>query len=318
MDEEIMIEIPKKEPIPKKNNKKQNKVKKNPSKMKNSEKKAAEKQASKKRTTSKNYKVKEINNNQIKKQSNNKSKKTKKMSRGKKLILFLILIGIILAILFSTSLFNIETINVSGNTIVSSDEIISLSGIQKHSNLFRINKSGAIANLKTNAYVEDVFISRKLPNQINIEIEERVPKYMLQFADSYVYVNNQGYMLEISNEKLNIPILIGISTDLSNIEAGNRMNLTDLKKMDMVINIVDTATTNEIGHLITKIDISDNKNYTLILESEGKTVYLGDCSELNTRILYLKKILEEEQGVSGELFLNIDLNQEKVRFKPSI
>lgn len=318
MDEEIMIEIPKKEPIPKKNNKKQNKVKKNPSKMKNTEKKAAEKQASKKRTTSKNYKVKEINNNQIKKQSNNKSKKTKKMSRGKKLILFLILIGIILAILFSTSLFNIETINVSGNAIVSSEKIISLSGIQKHSNLFRINKSGAITNLKTNAYVEEVIISRKLPNQINIEIEERVPKYMLQFADSYVYVNNQGYMLEISNEKLNIPILIGISTDLSNIKAGNRMNLSDLKKMDMVINIVDTATTNGIGHLITKIDISDNKNYTLILETEGKTVYLGDCSELNTRILYLKKILEEEQGVSGELFLNIDLNQEKVRFKPSI
>ena len=316
MDDEIMIEIPKKESRPKKNTKKQNKLKKSPSKIKK-DKKAAGKQASKDRTSSnKDYKVKEINNNQINKQS--KNKKTKKMSRGKKLILFLILIGIILAILFSTSLFNIETINVSGNTIVSSEEIISLSGIQKHSNLFRINKSGAIANLKTNAYVEDVFISRKLPNQINIEIEERVPKYMLQFADSYLYVNNQGYMLEISNEKLNIPILIGISTDLSNIKAGNRMNLSDLKKMDMVINIVDTATTNGIGHLITKIDISDNKNYTLILESEGKTVYLGDCSELNTRILYLKKILEEEQGVSGELFLNIDLNQEKVRFKPSI
>ena len=316
MDDEIMIEIPKKESRPKKNTKKQNKLKKSPSKIKK-DKKAAGKQASKDRTSSnKDYKVKEINNNQIKKQS--KNKKTKKMSRGKKLILFLILIGIMLAILFSTSLFNIETINVSGNTIVSSEEIISLSGIQKHSNLFRINKSGAIANLKTNAYVEDVFISRKLPNQINIEIEERVPKYMLQFADSYLYVNNQGYMLEISNEKLNIPILIGISTDLSNIKAGNRMNLSDLKKMDMVINIVDTATTNGIGHLITKIDISDNKNYTLILESEGKTVYLGDCSELNTRILYLKKILEEEQGVSGELFLNIDLNQEKVRFKPSI
>ena len=316
MDDEIMIEIPKKESRPKKNTKKQNKLKKSPSKIKK-DKKAAGKQASKDRTSNnKNYKVKEINNNQIKKQS--KNKKTKKMSSGKKLILFLILIGIMLAILFSTSLFNIETINVSGNTIVSSEEIISLSGIQKHSNLFRINKSGAIANLKTNAYVEDVFISRKLPNQINIEIEERVPKYMLQFADSYVYVNNQGYMLEISNEKLNIPILIGISTDLSNIKAGNRMNLSDLKKMDMVINIVDTATTNGIGHLITKIDISDNKNYTLILESEGKTVYLGDCSELNTRILYLKKILEEEQGVSGELFLNIDLNQEKVRFKPSI
>ena len=316
MDDEIMIEIPKKESRPKKNTKKQNKLKKSPSKIKK-DKKAAGKQASKDRTSNnKNYKVKEINNNQIKKQS--KNKKTKKMSSGKKLILFLILIGIMLAILFSTSLFNIETINVSGNTIVSSEEIISLSGIQKHSNLFRINKSGAIANIKENAYVENVEINRKFPNKVIIDIKEREAKYMLQFADSYVYINNQGYMLEISNEKLNIPILIGISTDLSNIKAGNRMNLSDLKKMDMVINIVDTATTNGIGHLITKIDISDNKNYTLILESEGKTVYLGDCSELNTRILYLKKILEEEQGVSGELFLNIDLNQEKVRFKPSI
>ena len=74
----------------------------------------------------------------------------------------------------------------------------------------------------------------------------------------------------------------------------------------------------EIGHLISKIDISDDKNYTLILETEGKTVYLGDCSELNTRILYLKSILEQEKGVSGELFLNEDLNEQKVHFKPSI
>ena len=29
---------------------------------------------------------------------------------------------------------------------------------------------------------------------IQIVINERVPKYMLQFADSYVYINNQGYM----------------------------------------------------------------------------------------------------------------------------
>ena len=48
-----------------------------------------------------------------------------------------------------------------------------------------------------------------------------------------------------------------------------------------------------------------------------KTVYLGDCSELNTRILYLKSILETSQGKRGELFLNVDLNSQEAYFRPS-
>ena len=85
----------------------------------------------------------------------------------------------------------------------------------------------------------------------------------------------------------------------------------------MVIKIFETAKTSGIGHLITKIDISNSKNYTIGLESEGKTVYLGDCSDLNTRIIYLKAILDANQGRSGTVFLNVDLNTEKVYFRPS-
>ena len=140
---------------------------------------------------------------------------------------------------------------------------------------------------------------------------------MLQFADSYVYINNQGYMLEISNEKLNIPIIVGFTTDLSNIKAGNRINIDDLKKMNMVIKIYETAKTSGIGEFITKIDISNPKNYVLGLDGEGKMVYLGDCTDLNTRIIYLKAILDANKGKSGTIYLNVDLNTEKVYFRPS-
>ena len=68
---------------------------------------------------------------------------------------------------------------------------------------------------------------------------------------------------------------------------------------------------------VNKIDISNDKNYAIILENEGKTVYLGDCTELNTRILYLKSILETVQGKSGEIFLNVDLNSQEPYFRPS-
>lgn len=39
----------------------------------------------------------------------------------------------------------------------------------------------------------------------------------------------------------------------------------------------------------------------------GKTVYLGDASDINTRILYLKGILEEEKGSEGEVIINGEL-----------
>ena len=141
---------------------------------------------------------------------------------------------------------------------------------------------------------------------------------MLEFANAYVYINNQGYMLEISNEKQNVPILVGLTTDLSNIKAGNRINVNDLEKMKMVIKIYEVAKSNEISDFITKIDISNPKNYTLFFDSQNKTVYLGDCSNLNTRILYLKSMLEKTQGQKGEIFLNMDLNNEDAYFRETI
>ncbi len=300
MDDEIIIGIE----TPKTN--KKTKVKKTNSK------KAVKKAASNKKTSSSTKNVTKKNN--IK--NIETAKKQKKKNKAKKILIFFLII-ILFCLMLSSNLFNVNNISVTGNSQISTEEIISLSQISKYTNIFKVDILNGIENIKENAYIENVTIKRKIPNEIQIEVKERVPKYLLQFADSYVYINNQGYMLEISNEKLEIPILIGVTTDLSNIKAGNRINLEDLKKMDMVIEIYETAKRNEIANLITKIDISNEKNYTLILDKEGKTVYLGDCSELNTRMLYLKDILDREKGNSGEIFLNVDLNEQRVRFRES-
>ena len=234
-----------------------------------------------------------------------------------KIVLAIIVFVAIIIGLSNVPLFNIKNIEVVGNTKLSEDKIIDLSGISDSVNLFKLDKASVKKAIKENAYVENVEINRKFPNKVIIDIKEREAKYMLQFADSYVYINNQGYMLEISNEKIQVPIIVGFTTDLSNIKPGNRIKVDDLQKMNMVIKIFETAKTSGIGDLITKIDISNSKNYTIGLEGEGKIVYLGDCSDLNTRIIYLKAILDANQGRSGEVFLNVDLNTEKVYFRPS-
>lgn len=259
-----------------------------------------------------------------KKAAPNKKKKTSKKAKKGKVrkqakILFGIFIFVILVFLLLCSpLFDIKNIQIEGNQKLSNEKITSISTLQLHTNIFKFNKGLVKEKIKENAYIESVEITRSLPSTVDIKIKERTPKYMLQFADSYVYINNQGYMLEISNEKLDIPVLVGFTTDLSNIKAGNRINVTDLKKMDMVIKIYEAANSNELGNLVTKIDISNDKNYAIILETDGnKKVYLGDCTDLNTRILYLKTMLKTLSGKSGEVFLNVDLNVQDAYFRPS-
>ena len=122
----------------------------------------------------------------------------------------------------------------------------------------------------------------------------------------------------MSEEKPDLPIIIGIETPIEEIKPGNRLILEDLKKLERVIEIVDVATNNDVINYITKIDISDPTNYKLLLEGEEKIAYLGDTSELNVKILYMKKIIELEAGKSGEIFLNRDLNQEYVFFRESV
>ena len=253
------------------------------------------------------------------KQEEERAKKKKK--RILKLVKWLTILGILAGtiIFFLLSpLFNILEIKVVGNQKITSEKIINMSGIIINENAFKIDTKQAIINILQEPYIEKVEIKRVLPSTIEIQVTERQATFMLEFANGYVYINNQGYMLEISEEKLEIPIITGYITPVENIVPGNRLQTEDLKKMKAVLKIMETARSNEIEKMITKIDISNDRNYTLILEGEGKTAYLGDASNINTRIQYLKLVLEKEQGKRGEVFVNQDVNTEGAIFREEV
>ncbi len=262
---------------------------------------------------------KKKNNKKIK--NNNKKKKkinNKKLNRIIKCTSFIVLGIVLLIFLMVSPIFNIENIEIEGNSILSNEKIISLSEIHIDENIFRINKMLVKEKIKSNAYVESVEISRKLPNTIQIQIKERKVKYMLEYADGYVYVNSQGYMIDISKDKKEVPIIIGYSTENTDIAIGNRLKNEDLKGIEIANKIVEVANSNEITSLITKIDISNSKNYTLILETEGKKIYLGDCTDLTTRIARAKAIIEKTAGKEGEIFLDGNTSTENPRFKENV
>ena len=212
-------------------------------------------------------------------------------------------------------LFNIAEIQVVGNEKIQTDTIISLSRITLGDNIYKTSIKQIEQNIKENAYVQEVNIKRKLPNKIAITVKERKTTYMLEYANSFAYINNQGYILEISQEKLQVPIIVGYSTKEEEIKPGNRLTYEDLEKLETVLRILDSANSNGIRNLITRINIQDKQNYTLIMEEAKKIVYLGDASNLSNRMIYLKAILAGEEGIEGEIFVGGDLNKEKAFFR---
>ena len=188
-------------------------------------------------------------------------------------------------------IFNIQEIQVLNNTQVSSQTVISLSELQSGENIFRFSSVKVASHIKENAYIEAVKIHRKIPNTVQIEVEERVHSYSVDFLGKYAYVNNQGYILEIADDSKQKPILQGIETAEEQVVVGHRLSNEDLEKLEDVIKIMKVAAEYNLDTKVTSIDIQDKNEYSIYLEEESKKVHLGDTSNLSNKMLYVNSFL---------------------------
>lgn len=246
-------------------------------------------------------------------QERKRQKKIKRIKFFFKLILFIGLIagGIVFAL--TSPIFNIKEIRVLENSQITTETIISISKLKKEENIFRFWKENVITNIKENTYIESVKVKRKVPNIIEITVKERIPTYSVEFMGKYVYINTQGYLLEISEDSRQLPIILGRKTEEEKIVPGNRLNNEDLIKIEDIIKIMNSAKENNLDKKVTTIDISNKDEYIIYLEEEKKTVYLGDNKNLSNKMLYVLSILEQEIGKEGYIYVNGDLNN---KFQP--
>lgn len=270
-------------------------------------------------TNKNNQKIKQKNQEKITKKQAKILKKKKKIKRIIKTIILLALIigGFCFALI--SPIFNVTKINVTGNEQISSDTIISLSQLEIGQNLFRFNRIKVSNEIKTNAYIENVKIQRKIPNKIEITIEERKRDYNVEFLNGYAYINNQGYILEIAEQKLELPVIKGISTPQEQIVEGNRLDDEDLEKLETVIQIMNICKNYDLDTKISSIDITNKSNYIINMDEEKKTIQLGNDSNLRNKILYVPAILTENKEKEGTIYLNGDINGDfKPRFREKV
>lgn len=248
--------------------------------------------------------------------------KQKRKKRIKRIVKWTTILGLLaggVAFALLSPIFNIQEIQVVGNTIIPADTIISLSQLSKDQNIFKFINLQIEENIKENPYVNKVTVKRVLPSTVQIQIQERERNFNIQFMNEYAYINNQGYILEISDNKLEIPTIQGITMKEEEIEPGNRLKNEDLEKLETIIELMTAWKNNNMEQCIDSIDITDKNEYIIRIEQEKKTVYLGDKSNLSNKVLWIQAIINDNKGIEGEIYVNGDINNNfRPRFKQKV
>ena len=160
------------------------------------------------------------------------TKKQRKAKKRRKITPFLIVVSVFIfaaaVYLCLTMLFNVERINIEGNTLYEELDLIETSGIEKGENLFEVDTAYAENKLySVFSYIEEVEVKRSFPNAVTITIVEAIPFSVIEEADGYTLVSAGGKVLERGLEEVPKGMLLvrGVSTVTENEDNSKRMEL---------------------------------------------------------------------------------------------
>lgn len=206
---------------------------------------------------------------------------------------FLLVIAII-CFLLTSPIFAIEGISVSGNEKVTSDEIISTSGILYGDNIMKIDKFSIMNKISEIPYVKDIIIKRNWPNQVNMIIEEKEPISEVVFYGSKLLLDEEGYVLEVVTDDLekNLVILEGITA--KSIKTGEILKCEEKEILESYLEILKILNNNDMLEEAQKLTLKDDN--ILVHFNDGHVTNLVDTENLQYKILLLKEIILRESN----------------------
>ncbi|MFJ5622204.1 cell division protein FtsQ/DivIB [Peribacillus loiseleuriae] len=143
-----------------------------------------------------------------------KLKKLRKRKANRRLILLLSFFFILIAcvLYFLSPLSHIKEIKVMGNQYLSSDQIITLSGLTNDTNIWKVNKSEMIKKMiESQKEIESVTISTQFPNSVLITVTEfeRIA-YLSKNNRFYPIMENGKILTELESGEIPVfaPVLI--------------------------------------------------------------------------------------------------------------
>ncbi len=250
-----------------------------------------------------------------------KKVKAKAKNRKRNLILFYLSVFVVIiaaAITLSlTVLFKISTVEVTGTSRYSAEEIIKESEIAEGSNLFLFHKDQAIRNIMERLpYVGQVTISRKLPGTVTIHVADAVIAGAIPYNGGYLIIDHNGKALEQSAElPQGYPEITGLR--IAEAVVGNMLVYEDNDQKTAFTELLEALTQSGLDK-ITQIDVSDTYNLKAVYDGRI-TMNFGIATDLDYKARFAKSIFDSgniQSTERGTLNLTVVTDNNKVYFSP--
>ena len=216
--------------------------------------------------------------------SKKNKKKVKRKLSIKKIIIFVIILFLIIFLikLFNT---NITNIYISGNTYLTDQEIIDITGLDNYPKSINKLSYNVEKKLKDNIYINNVIVTKNLMlNEIYIQIEENYPLFYYEPKEKTILYNGD----EIKEILSSITVINSIPSEFFD------ELLNKLRKIDI-----------DILNRISELEYKPNdllKERFFLLMNDGNHVYIT-LDKFLTLNKYLD-IIKEFDNKKGILYLD--------------
>ncbi len=246
-------------------------------------------------------------------EKDNKVIQFKKKKKGFFIGGFVIVLLLGCVILFSC--FHINQIEVTGNKHYSTEQVKNFvleNGYIDNSVLLMLkNKIKPIDDIPFIAKLDVEYVNA---NKITITVYEKALAGCVEYMNSYVYFDQDGYVLEISQRKLeDAPCISGMSFET--MELHEKLPIEDEERFKLIL---------KLTQLIQKYKLSiDSIRFTtegeIMLQHQDIRIAIGDGSILERQLIDLDQILEGLKGKKGTLDMrDFEIMNGKASFKQDL
>ena len=232
----------------------------------------------------------------------NESKKGSVKVKIALFILLLLIVGVASGCLFAP-VFDITDVITKDGVNVTSNEIFNAANIQKGTNIFRINDSKIIKQIKSLPYVRTAKIGRSLPSTVILKYEEREPYAIVKYLESFAIVDKYSYVLEMKKENPSgdLPIIYGL--DSGECVVGKKLEGTTNLKYENCIYLLETANNMNFEYKFTEINYEDALNVKLYIKEKDVDVIYGEVNidNIEEKLSHLSSILKELGDKKGKI-----------------
>lgn len=236
-------------------------------------------------------------------------RKKKKRKLGPHFFIFLLMIAVSVLIALSLTIwFNVTRFKVTGDTVYSEEEILSVTGIEYGDNLWRVPfKSAENSIEQLLPYVGSAEVSRKLPGTVTIKLTAAKEYAYVNTPSGGAVVDNSFKVLKTAAENKS-GLLVIKGAEFTAAEPGGVLGFADAEQREVLEELRDALSrygfTDEGNYKVTFMDITDSLDLKFII-NDRLYIVVGSLNNADNKLIHLKAMLGQvEEGKSAEIDLS--------------